>query len=128
MLNAHSLTRAIELSSDNQNFTDSAQKYGVWDVPKCYLHLYDENKIVMNWDMPLKNFNNQTAFEMAEAGFSKHISQQEFFSVGRKGVFDCRAFGLYRSTVGEDKVNNDFFENFDIKPRKINKFSIDLVR
>ena len=128
MLNSHSLTKALDISSDSAYFAESAQEYGVWDVPKCYLHLYDENKIVMNWDKPLKNFNNKTAFEMAEAGFSKHISQQEFFSVGRKGVFDCRAFGLYRSTVGEDKIKNDFLENIDIKQRKFNKFSIEVLR
>lgn len=127
MLNAHSLTKALEISSDNTMFSESAKKYGVWDVPKCYLHLYKNNRLSMNWDVPLKRFNN-TAFEMAVIGFSKHISQQEFFSVGKKGVFDCRAFGLYRSTVGEDKVKNDFLENINIKTHKSNKFSIDLIR
>ncbi len=128
MLNAHSLTKALEQSNDSTIFPKSAEKYGVWDVPKCYLHLYDKNKIVMNWDKPLKNFKNKTAFEMAVTGFSKHISQQEFFSVGKKGVFDCRAFGLYRSTVGEDKVKNDFLENINIKTHKSNKFTIELLR
>lgn len=128
VLNAHSLTKALELSNDSTIFTESAEKYGVWDVPKCYLHLYDKNKIVLNWDKPLKNFKNKTAFEMAVKGFSKHISQQEFFSVGKRGVFDCRAFGLYRSTVGEDKVKNDFFENIDVKTHKSNKFTIELLR
>lgn len=128
MLNANSLTKALEISSDNTMYAESAKKYGVWDVPKCYLHLYKNNRLSMNWDVPLKKFNNKTAFEMAVIGFSKHISQQEFFSVGKKGVFDCRAFGLYRSTVGEDKVKNDFLENINIKTHKSNKFSIDLIR
>ena len=128
MLNAHSLTKALELSNDSSSFTESAQKYGVWDVPKCYLHLYNKNKISISWDIPLRSFNNKTAFEMAELGFSKHISQMEFFSVGKRGVFDCRAFGLYRSTVGEDKVKNDFLENINIKIINNNKHTLDVLK
>ena len=128
MLNAHSLIKALELSNDNTMFTESALKYGIWDVPKSYLHLYTKDKLSMNWDVPLKKFDNKTAFEMATIGFSEHISQQEFFSVSKKGVFDCRAFGLYRSTVGEDKVKNDFLENINIKTHKSNKLSIDFIR
>lgn len=128
MLNSHSLIEALELSSDNASFLESAQKYGVWNVPKCYLHLYNKNKISMNWDVSLRNFKGKTAFEMAEIGFSKHISQTEFFSVGKRGVFDCRAFGLYRSTVGEDIVKNDFLEGINIKTHNTNKYSFNIHR
>lgn len=127
MLNAYTLIDALSLSNDNSSFTESAQKYGLWDVPKCYLHLYKENKLSMNWDSPLRRFNKKTAFQMAEIGFSKHVSQTEFFSVGKKGVFDCRAFGLYRSTVGEDKVKNDFFENINVRVHNLSKFSFDIL-
>ena len=127
MLNAYTLIDALSLSNDSSSFTESAQKYGLWDVPKCYLHLYKENKLSMNWDSPLRRFNKKTAFQMAEIGFSKHVSQTEFFSVGKKGVFDCRAFGLYRSTVGQDKVKNDFFENINIRTHNLSKFSFDIL-
>ncbi len=127
MLNAYTLIDALSLSNDSSSFTESAQKYGLWDVPKCYLHLYKENKLSMNWDSPLRRFNKKTAFQMAEIGFSKHVSQTEFFSVGKKGVFDCRAFGLYRSTVGEDKVKNDFFENINVRVHNLSKFSFDIL-
>lgn len=127
MLNAYTLIDALSLSNDSSSFTESAQEYGLWDVPKCYLHLYKENKLSMNWDLPLRRFNKKTAFQMAEIGFSKHVSQTEFFSVGKKGVFDCRAFGLYRSTVGQDKVKNDFFENINIRAHNLSKFSFDIL-
>ena len=67
----------------------------------------------MNWDKPLSHFGGRTAFEMAEAGFACHVSQQEYFKVGRRGVFDCAAFGLYYTGVGPDtKLDDpDFFEN-----------------
>lgn len=127
MLNAYTLIDALSLSNDSSSFVESAQKYGLWDVPKCYLHLYNENKLSMNWDLPLRRFNKKTAFQMAEIGFSKHASQTEFFSVGKKGVFDCRAFGLYRSTVSQDKVKNDFFENINVRAHNLNKFSLDIL-
>ena len=126
MLNAHTLTKALDLSNDSSIYADSAQKYGLWDVPKCYLHLYKENILSMNWDVPLRKFKGETAFQMAELGFSKHVSQTEFFKVGRRGAFDCRAFGLYRSLVGEDKLKNDFMENIDTIIRNTNKFSYDV--
>lgn len=126
MLNAHTLTRALDLSNDGTVYADSAQRYGLWNVPKCYLHLYKENSLSMNWDVPLRKFNGKTAFQMAELGFSKHVSQTEFFKVGRRGAFDCRAFGLYRSLVGEDKLKNDFMENIDTTIINTNRFSYDV--
>lgn len=126
MLNSHILTKALELSNDSLAYVDSAQKYGLWNVPKCYLHLYNENKLSMNWDISLSNFDDKTAFQMAEIGFSKHVSQTEYFKVGRRGVFDCRAFGLYRSLDGDDIVKNDFMENIERPSRNTNIFSLDM--
>jgi hypothetical protein len=51
---------------------------------------------------------------MAERGFAKHKSQQGYFKMGRDGVFNCMAFGLYRSTVGADTGKNDFLENVSV--------------
>lgn len=123
ILNSEMLTKALELSNDSSVYPKSAHKYGLWDVPKCYLHLYKENNLSMNWDLPLRNFKGRTAFKMAELGFSKHVSQTEYFKVGRRGVFDCRAFGLYRSLVNEDILKNDFMENTDIQIKDYDKFS-----
>lgn len=127
MLNAHTLIKALDLSNDGSKFIESADKYGLWDVPKCYLHLYKENDLSMNWDLPLRKFNGKTAFHMAELGFSKHVSQTEFFKMGRRGVFNSQAFGLYRSLVGEDKLKNDFFENIDMPIHNTNRFSYDVL-
>ncbi len=112
MLNTNTLMSALNLSALPEEYPDSADEYGVWDVPKTYLHLFAENKIRMNWDIPLDNFSGKTAFQMAEAGYACHKSQHIFpLSVGRSGVSDCQAFGLYRTTVGLDTNKDDFFEN-----------------
>lgn len=115
MINANALTEAIKVSADKNVSPESAEKYGVWDVPKTYLHLYENNKVKMNWDVPLKNFDGKTAFEMAEYSFSFHVSQQKWYKVKKTpGVYDCQAFGLYRTTVGNDTGKNDFLENITL--------------
>lgn len=65
----------------------------------------------MDVDTPLTAFGGKTAYEMAVAGFAKHASQQKWFSVEKSGKYDCRKFGLYRTTVGSDSGIGDFFEN-----------------
>ena len=118
ILNALTLCDALELAGDVSQYTESAEKYGVWDVPKCYLHLYGENQLVIEWDEPLERFGGRTGFDMAVEGFSKHVSQMQYFSVQRGGTWqDCRKFGLLRSTVGADSAGNtDLFENVDMNP------------
>ena len=120
MVYAELLYEAVEISSDGSQFPESAERYGVWDVPKTYLHLYPESQIMMDWDVPLDSFGGMTAFEVTkELGFPCHISQQTYYSwyfAGKDTAeeiteYSPREFGLYRSTVGEDVLKNDFFEN-----------------
>ena len=111
MYNADTLMQALELSADPSYDPESAQEWGVWDVPKTYLHLWPENPIVMDWSQPLSAFGGKTAVELARLGFAEHVSQQTFFKVEDYGPYDCRKFGLYRSLVGLDIQGGDFFEN-----------------
>ncbi len=112
--NTYTLQQALELSGDPEQYSDSADRWGVWDVPKTYLHLYPENPVVMDWSVPLAAFDGKTALEMARLGFEKHVSQQTYFVVEDSGPYDCRLFGLYRTTVGADQAGGDFFEG--LKP------------
>lgn len=112
MLSAHLITEAIEISMNSDAYPESAQKYGTWDVPKTYLHNYEENQIRMDWNIPLERFGGKTGFQMAEAGFDCHKSQHIYnLKVIRNGRTSCRFFGLYRTTVGVDEKKDDFFEN-----------------
>lgn len=100
--NTYCLQKALEKDADN---------FDGHQVLKTYLHLYEENPIEMNWDIPLEQFQGKTAFEMAVEGFAKHKSQQKYFKVEQSGPYDCRKFGLYSTSVGNDVNKNDFFEN-----------------
>lgn len=109
-LNTDSLMQAVVMAADASQFPESLS-LGTWDTPKTYLHLYPENQIVMDWNQPLERFGGKTAFEMAQMGYACHTSQQGYwFAVKQSGSYDCRKFGLWRSTVGQD-TEPDMLQN-----------------
>ncbi len=115
ILNATVLSsRSVEAANDPAQFPESLEKYGIWQTKKLYLHLYEENKIFINWKEKILNkFDGKTAYEVAEAGFAQHKSQVAYFSLNLDNPkrYGCALFGLYSSTVGEDIAKNDFLEN-----------------
>lgn len=120
MVYSEVLQNAVQQSMDPTVFPESAEKYGVWDVPKTYLHLYTENQIYMDWDQPLDSFDGMSAFEVSKKiGFPCHASQiVDFDWYLRQGEtaaeltkYSPCEYGLYRTTVGADAAKNDFFEN-----------------
>ncbi len=114
------LSLAVTAAGDPQACTETAGLYGLWDVPKTYLHLWPENQIVLNWDQPLDRFSGMTAFQVTqELGFPCHKSQYWGFAwyianyaraADIPRYSPCR-FGLYRTTVGPDTGKGDLFEN-----------------
>ena len=115
MLNAWVLRQAVSLAADETYLPEQVEEWGTFEASKVYLHLYPEGAVVMDWNTPLERFGGRTAFEMAEAGFAEHLSQQKWFSVRTEGVHDCRAFGLFHTTVGPDipEEEPDFFQNIE---------------
>lgn len=126
MLFADLLMKACQISRDPLEYPELAEQYGVWDVPKTYLHLYPENEIVLDWDVPLSRFNGMTAYEVTrDLGFPCHKTQYSsylwYFTQGTcakdiKKYSPCY-YGLYRSTVGPDIQKDDFFENINAHTR-----------
>lgn len=110
-LNARTLSQALHLTNDPAKYPDSITKYGAWEVKKCYLHLYSENRLVMDWSQPLSRFGGKTALDVAKEGLACHASQTPRWQIKDYGDYDCRRFGLYYTTVGKDVICNDFFEN-----------------
>ena len=119
------LIEALEITNNPEIYPELAEKYGLWDVPKTYIHLYEENPIVIDYDTPLKSFDGMTAFEVTQKiGFPCHESQLwtwfnrwingnagEITKASQIETYNPSNFGLYRSTVGEDVLKNDFMEN-----------------
>lgn len=126
MVNTAALRAALEVSADPAAYPDSAAQWGVWDVPKTYLHLWPERTVVMDWDTPLASYGGMTAFAVSRLGYDCHVSQHwTWFTRWVRGTstapittaaqinsYSPCKYGLYRTTVGDDTPGeNDFFEH-----------------
>lgn len=127
ILNANLLTRAVEAAADSTQFTTSAELYGHYNTPKLYLHLYEQNQVVLDLDTPIDGIG-KTPFQLSQAGYACHNTQQGYWFTqwlnGNNGEITkasqikkyspCK-FGLYRTTVGEDIQKTDLFENLTMR-------------
>ena len=114
-VNARRLVTAIDAAANPEMYPDSAEQYGLWDTPKFYLHLYEENEILIDVETPLENDpQGRNLYEIAVEAFECHVSQRPYFRVsyGELRCYDCRPFGLYRTLVGYDTAA-DIMENID---------------
>lgn len=116
---------SVQICPDETKYPASASKYGTWTVQKTYIHLYGENKIVLDIDTPLEYFGGKTAFQVSQQAFLKHYSQSDtwFYPwlLGKNGrkitsskqisKYNPAYYGLYDSAVGSDTKKNDMFEN-----------------
>ena len=111
MITSAAICDAVNVSADAASYPESADKYGTYDVPKTYLHLYPENQINLDCRRALSRFGGKTVLEVAADGYLQHASQQWcWFYVSDDYQYSCAKFGLYRSTVGAD-TGNDILEN-----------------
>ena len=116
---ADAVINALQKSGDSRSNKDSAREYGTWDVPKCYIHLYEKDRIVFDWnEMKLSAFGGRSAFDVADAAWRCHLSQQssKYMVYMGDSPYDSQVFGLYRSLVGPDREHLDFFENLPDSP------------
>lgn len=122
ILNTDILKQAIHKASDKAYQTNN--NYDPWAISKLYLHLYEKNQIVLNYDLPLETYGGKTAYEVAKEGYAKHYSQQytwftdwlkgpnnSFTSATQIKTYNPAHYGLYYSSVGEDVSKNNMFEN-----------------
>ncbi len=127
MVYADLLTKALDLTGNAEEFPESAQKYGTWEIQKTYLHLYTENQIVIDYDTPMEELGGMTPFEVTQKkGYPCHESQQWTWFTGwingkdspitkasQIATYNPCQFGLYRTTVGQDVAKDDFLENIE---------------
>lgn len=129
-INTDTLIEALTLAADPLYELKSGAHLGVWDVPKTYLHLYPENAITMNWDVPLSKFDGMTAYEVSKLGYACHLSQQytwftawingedvKYTRASEISTYKPTDYGLYRSLVGTDIAGGDFFENLAVRSK-----------
>lgn len=110
-LTSAAVRRAVLLAADPGVYPESYDKYGVWDVPKMYIHKYEGNVLTIDPDRLMAN--GWTAGEMLEIGFSKNVILWEDNDMDDIEEQSPYLFGMIRQTVGDDVMKNSFFENLD---------------
>lgn len=129
LLNAYALPIAVGYAADRSYDPETVEMYGTWDVPKFYRHMDGENEIWLDVETPLDYFGGRSAFQVAQEAMLLHESQLQYAHRPMLEVtipadatkeereelekfqrYDCRRFGLVRSTVGAD-TGNDIMEH-----------------
>ena len=105
----------VKQTNSAKKYPKSAQQYGTWQVKKLYLHEYEKNPIVCDWDQPLAAFGGKTGYEVAEEAFRFHASQvKRDWNFEIHGQHDNALFGLFYTAVGPDTGKGDLMEHIEI--------------
>lgn len=117
---------AIEHSNNPESYPESAEKYGVWELPKVYVHLQQEKEVVLDFDTPLDMFDGRTAYKVGQDAFMYEVSQtwypgQMSWLYGQDLASEVtenpvNRYGLFYSTVGDDVNSDTIFDNLDFWP------------
>ena len=122
------LAEALKNSGDSGKYIESLEKYDPWIPEKVYLHLYSENPITLDLDKPYESLGGKTPFQVSQEGFKHHKTQlwtwfnEWIFGTAADPITKATQIedyspcndGLYYTSVGNDKIGGDFFEN--VKP------------
>ena len=121
---ADAIAEALNCSLNDGKYLESVEKYGTWMPEKVYLHLYTENKITIDIDTAYESLGGKTPFEVSREAFECHKTQlwtwydwmfgSTSSPINKAGEIEkhspCK-YGLFHTTVGNDKPGADFFQN-----------------
>ncbi len=109
-LTSQAAVEAFDLAADPDYDPESRDLYGLWQVQKVYLHLYPENVLLLDANVPLEAFGGTTAFDVARKAYLKHKSQQTIgYAVEKDG--QRLAFNRFGMVQGVVEPGDDVFAN-----------------
>ena len=109
-LTAAACTAAIQRAADPDD--RELRDLPPWQVKKYYIHLYHDDPLTLDMELPLSAFGGKTAFEVTKEAFLLHVSQQTGrYAVSIEGPLDMRRYGLAFSAVGPDERHDGLFEH-----------------
>ncbi len=113
MMTAEACRQCFDLAGNENTDKDTAALYGTWQPQKLYLHLYGDDRTVMDWEAPLESRNGISGMGAAYYAYlyykTQDASELTVYGTGKK--YESNSFGLCKSLVGEDRERNDFLEN-----------------
>lgn len=103
---------AIDAASDPNQYPESAETYGVWQVKKLYLLGGDAQMIDFEWGAPSDKLSGMAPIEAAALAFDHYVSLRGKYSIAEvNATSDTSVYGLAFSMLGDDKRHDTFFEN-----------------
>ena len=86
---------------------------GSWQAKKLYMHLYGSHPTILDWDQPLESQKGLSGISAARYAYLYYKTQDatDKSVLGTGSKFPNNEFGLVRTTVGEDRTQDDFLEN-----------------
>ena len=115
---ADTVCASIGYAADAGKYPESFRKYGVWQVKKCYIHLYKKGRIQFDWHRPLEAFGGKDGLTVATEALALHRSQvKRGWEMEDGGKMDNSLFGLYYTSVGPDEAGDDLFEHIALPER-----------
>ena len=111
ILTSRCMETVIEAAADPNQYPESAEKYGAWQVKKLYRHLETRNPIEFDWHVSYPELGGRTLLQTADDAMQENASQTRYYQVEDHGQYDNAKFGLSYSVVGDDVQHNDLFEN-----------------
>ncbi len=109
---------------NTKSFVEAAQLTTGYKPEKIYVHLYEQEKIVLSLDEPSAALLGLSPFQVSQEAFEYHKSQHwtwfyqwiygkngEITSSQQIRSYNPAEYGLYYTSVGEDVNKNCFLEN-----------------
>lgn len=110
ILTAMLMQYAIDAAADPDEYPESAEEYGAWQVKKLYLHMGAESVIDFDWTAVGTELG-VTPIAAAQAAFESYSTLSGRYSVSEDGEYDSSIYGLEYSFIGADTRHDDIFEN-----------------
>jgi len=125
ILCAEAVIEASKKSGDYNEYTEDIINNFTWTPEKIYLHLYEEGKITLNLDENYGGIGMKTPFEVSSDAYRFQKTQIDTilgkWLLGTETAPIKKAtdivyyspceYGLFFTSVGEDTVGGDLFEN-----------------
>ncbi len=113
MMTAYGLRKAVKDAASVRYFSDSLEKYGVWQIERLFLHFYDDGEASVSLDREtaLDAFSGRTALEVEEDLYESFSEEYRYpLDVGDK-TYSIADYGLYYSDPDLDVLpqDNDIF-------------------
>ncbi len=120
MLTAEQTLLAAKKAAAARFDTESAEKYGVWQTLRVFLHLYGDRDFTIDRSAALASFSGKTALEAETALYQSFSEEYRYDLDVGDPTYSIAEYGLAYCSPGLESLrqSNDFF--YGLNPSRLN--------